>query len=279
MRGRGIDVGGLSITVSSDVPLGAGLSSSAALTCAVASAIDDLVGSGLDRPTLAQVARTCENDYVGAPTGVMDQMAAMLCEEAHALLLDCRDLTTSSIPFAIADADLTLLLIDTHARHELVNSEYGNRRSDCQEAATALGLDSLRDATLEQVVSLSDEQQRRRAHHVVTEIARVEDVVATLEAGRPDDIGAFLTASHHSLRDDFEVSCEELDVTVDEALAAGALGSRMVGGGFGGCAIALCRDRDLDAVRSRVEAAYAARHWPAPEVWTPLPSAGAHRVD
>jgi galactokinase len=278
LRGRGVVTGGLDITISSDVPLGAGLSSSASLTCAVACAIDDVAGGDLDRRTLADVARTCENDYVGAPTGVMDQMAAMLCEEARALLLDCRDLTTSSIPFEIADADLTLLLIDTQARHELVDSEYGDRRADCQAAADELGIAALRDATLDQVLTLTDERLRRRAHHVVSEIARVRDVVATLEAGQPDQIGAFLTASHQSLRDDFEVSVEALDVTVDEALAAGALGARMVGGGFGGCTIVLCRNGDVDAVRSRVERAYDTRGWRAPDIWTPLPSAGAHRV-
>ncbi|MBA2559535.1 MAG: galactokinase [Propionibacteriales bacterium] len=278
LRRRGVDMPGLDIEVSSEVPLGAGLSSSAALTCAVASAIDDELGGRLGRVELASVARDSENTYVGAPTGVMDQLAAMLCEADRALLLDCRDLSTRSIPFDPAAAELTLLLIDTQVRHSLVDSAYGDRRADCQAAAEKLGVTSLREVTARQVVALADERLRRRAHHVVTEIARVQDVAAILDAGRPGDIGAYLSASHGSLRDEFEVSCAELDVTVEAALAGGALGARMVGGGFGGCVIALCRDCDVAAVRSRVEAAYNANRWQIPSVWAPRPSRGAYRA-
>ena len=269
---------GLDIEISSDVPLGAGLSSSAALTCAVACAIDDEADIGLSRRELAEVARDSENDYVGAPTGAMDQLAAMLCDADSVLLLDCRDLSSRSIPFTLSDAGLALLLIDTNVRHSLVDSEYGARREDCRVAAAQLGLDSLRDATASQVVELSDERLRRRAHHVVSEIARVEQVAAILDAGRPGDIGAQLSASHLSLRDDYEVSCEELDVTVDAALSAGALGARMVGGGFGGCALALCRDEDSAAVLAKVRRAYADQGWESPTVYDPRPSPGAHRV-
>jgi galactokinase len=275
---RGQVVPGLDIAISSDVPLGAGLSSSAALTCSVACAIDDEVGSELSRRDLAAVARDSENDYVGAPTGTMDQLAAMLCEADSALLLDCRDLTTRSIPFTIADAGLILLLIDTNVRHSLVDSEYGARREDCAAAAADLGLRSLRDATAAQLVGLDDERLRRRAHHVVSEMARVEQVAAILDAGRPGDIGAQLTASHLSLRDDYEVSCTELDVTVDAALAAGALGARMVGGGFGGCVLALCRDDDAEVVLAKVRRAYSDEGWKPPTVYDPKPSQGAHRV-
>ncbi len=275
---RGRQLPGLDIAITSDVPLGAGLSSSAALTCAVACAIDDEVGSGLSRRDLAEVARASENDYVGAPTGVMDQLAAMLCDADSVLLLDCRDLSARTIAFTLADEGLTLLLIDTNVRHSLVDSEYGARREDCRIAAEELGLDSLRDATASQVMELSDERLRRRAHHVVSEIARVEQVAAILEAGRPGDIGAQLSASHLSLRDDYEVSCEELDVTVEAALSAGALGARMVGGGFGGCALALCRDADSEAVLAKVRRAYADHGWKPPTVYDPRPSPGAHRV-
>jgi galactokinase len=269
---------GFDIAITSDVPVGAGLSSSAALTCAVASAIDDEVGSGLSRRDLATIARTSENEYVGAPTGVMDQLAAMLGEADSAVLIDCRDLTSRTIPLTLADADLTLQLIDTNVRHELVDSEYGARREDCDEAARELGLDSLRDATAAQVLTLGDERLRRRAHHVVSEIARVEQVAAILDAGRPGDIGAQLTASHLSLRDDYEVSCAELDLTVDAALSAGALGARMVGGGFGGCVLALCRDSEAEAVLAKVRRAYADEGLEPPTVYDPKPSAGAHRV-
>lgn len=172
-----------------------------------------------------------------------------------------------------------MLLIDTGVRHELAASEYGDRRHDCERAADELGLSALRDATLDQLEELSSDRLRRRARHVITEIERVVTVTDLLDAGRGTEIGPPLSASHASLRDDFEVSCSELDVTVDEALAAGALGARMVGGGFGGCVIALCREKGEAAVRRAVAAAYAARGWRAPEISTPLPSAGAHRVE
>ncbi|MGI8888548.1 MAG: galactokinase [Nocardioidaceae bacterium] len=279
LRQRGHDVPGLDISIASDVPVGAGLSSSAALSCSVTSAISDELGLDIDAVEAADVSRSAENDYVGVPTGVMDQYAAMLCEAGHVMLLDCRSLETRSIPFDPAAADLTLQLIDTQARHSLAGSEYGNRRSDCEEAAAELGLSSLRDADVAQVATLSSDRLRRRAHHVVTEMQRVVEVVEVLESGRPADIGAYLTAAHESLRDDFEVSSEELDVTVEAALAAGALGARMVGGGFGGCVIALCRDADVERVLARVRTAYSEHGWEAPTVWTPEPSQGAHRVD
>lgn len=225
-------ISGLEVTIRSDVPVGAGLSSSAALECSVACAINAELGLGLDRVTIAALARRAENDFVGVPTGSMDQLASMLCEEGHALFLDCRTMQTRAVPFDPDHADLTLLVIDTHAEHELAGSEYGDRRTSCEEAASRLGLDSLRDATLDQVTSLSDPVLLRRARHVVTEIHRVSDVVQRLEAaGQTAEIGGLLTASHQSLRDDFEVSCEELDVAVSSALLAGALGARMTGVG------------------------------------------------
>jgi galactokinase len=269
----------MDIDISSDVPLGAGLSSSAALTCSVGSAIGAEFGLGLDRVEVAELARRSENEFAGAPTGLMDQLASMLGEEGHALLLDCRSLETRSIPLDLAAAGLTLMLVDTHARHELVDGEYGARRRDCEEAARLLGRASLRDAALDEVVTLADEQLQRRAHHVVTEIGRVRDVVDILDAARPADIGGYLTASHESLRDDFEVSCTELDVAVDAALAAGALGARMTGGGFGGCVVALARAAEVDGITGAIEAAYRERGWEHPTIWHPSPSAGAQAVD
>lgn len=275
IREAGHPVPGLAIAISSDVPLGAGLSSSAALTCSVASAIGEELGLDLGRVEVAELARRSENEFAGAPTGLMDQLASMLGEEGHALLLDCRSLETRSIPLDLNSSGLALLLIDTHARHELVGSEYGDRRRDCEEAARRLGRESLRDVTEDDLAGLDDERLHRRAHHVVSEIRRVADVVALLDAGHPADIGGYLTASHESLRDDFEVSCEELDVTVEAALAAGALGARMTGGGFGGCAIALARNEDVTGVTEAVEAAYQQHGWDPPTVWQPPPSAGA----
>ena len=269
---------GLDIRLTSDVPVGAGLSSSAALECSVAAALNDELDLGLDRSGLAAVARRAENDFVGVPTGSMDQLASMLCEEGAALYLDCRSLQTRSVPLDLARDGLVLLVIDTHAEHELAGSEYGDRRDSCEQAAQALGVDSLRDATAEQADGLDDPVLRRRARHVVTEIERVRQVVAVLESGSASGIGGFLTASHDSLRDDYEVSCEELDVAVDAALAAGALGARMTGGGFGGCAIALCREDDVDRVSDAVQGAYAERGWADPTIWPTLPAAGASPV-
>lgn len=276
LQQRGATVPGLDIALSSTVPLGAGLSSSAALTCSVASAINDECSLGLDAREVADVSRVAENEFVGVPTGTMDQLASMLCESDHLLLLDCRSMETWSIPFDPAAVGMTLLLIDSQARHSLVGSEYGDRRRDCEAAAGELGVDSLREATLEQVASLADDRLRRRASHVVSEIDRVQQVAAILGASSPADIGAYLTASHESMRDDFEISCEELDVLVDAALAGGALGARMTGGGFGGCAVVLCRTDDVEAVTSRVESAYEAHSWKRPTIWTPRPSQGAH---
>ena len=269
---------GLQIDIDSDVPVGAGLSSSAALECAVAAAITDELDLGLTAARMATLARRAENEYVGVPTGPMDQLASMLCTDGHALLLDCRDLTTRQVPLDVTSHGLRLLVIDTHAHHALVGGEYADRRHDCEAAAQALSLDSLRSATLDQVTGLTDESLRRRAHHVVSEIARVRLVAEILDAGRPGDIGAYLTASHESLRDDFEVSCDELDVAVDAAVDAGALGARMTGGGFGGCAVALARASEVEAVEGRVQAAYGERGWAPADVSVVQPSPGAHRL-
>jgi galactokinase len=267
---------GLDVEVQTEVPIGAGLSSSAALECAVAAAVNDVWRCGLDPAELARRCRRAENEFVGVPTGPMDQLASLLCTEGHALLIDCRDLTSTQVPLDLSGSGLRLLVVDTGARHELADSAYADRRSQCAAAAAALGVPSLRDATVDGVRSMTEPVLQRRAHHVVSEIGRVEDVAELLRAGHPGEIGAFLTASHESLRDDYEVSCPELDVAVEEALAAGALGARLTGGGFGGCAITLCRDGDVDRVVDRVEAAYRASGWPQPTWWVAVPSRGAH---
>ena len=278
MRDAGVSIPGLQVEVTSDVPVGAGLSSSAALECAVAAAVDDELDLGMTPQRLAALARRAENTYVGAPTGAMDQLASMLSTPGHALLIDCRDLSTRAIPLDLASAGLRLLVVDTHATHALLGSEYADRRRTCEGAAAALGLPSLRDATAAQVAGIADAGQRRRAQHVVSEIARVREVTSILDVGRPAGIGAFLTASHESLRDDFEVSCEELDVAVEAALSAGALGARMTGGGFGGSAIVLVRAEGVVAVTDRVQTSYARRGWDPADIVALQPSQGAHRV-
>jgi galactokinase len=269
---------GLDIEVHSDVPTGAGLSSSAALECAVAAAVDAVLELSLDPVELAFRCRRAENDFVGVPSGPMDQLAAMLCQVGHALLIDCRDLSHTDVPLDLGSTGLRLLVVDTGVRHALADGAYAERQDECATAAAALAVDSLRDAGLDQVRRMADPVLQRRAHHVVSEIERVREVADLLVAGHPADIGAFLTASHGSLRDDFEVSCEELDVTVDAAVQAGALGARLTGGGFGGCALVLCRQADVAAVIDSVEAAYRAQSWPRPTWWVASPSRGAHRL-
>jgi galactokinase len=259
LREDGVDVPGLDVQVTSNVPIGAGLSSSAALECAVAVAIADLTELGLDHAGRRRLVNLCiraETQYVGAPTGGMDQTIALLAEPGHALLLDFDDGSATPVPLPLDEADLALLVIDTRVSHSLTDGSYGDRRAECEAAAHALGLDSLREADLAAVAGLQDDLLQRRASHVVTENARVRATVSALARQDWTALGTLLDASHASLRDDFEVSCRELDVAVDAAGRAGALGARMTGGGFGGSAVALVPTSSLDAVREGVDAAF-----------------------
>ena len=278
LRSQGVALPGVDLGIDSDVPTGAGVSSSAALEGAVALAIAELAGVELDRPALAEACRRAENEVVGAPTGVMDQMAALCGLAGHALFLDCRSLAVSQVPLDLARAGLALLVIDTRAKHALVEGAYADRRSACEEAARRLGIPALRDATLEQVDAGLDGVLARRARHIVSENARVQQVVERLRAGDPAEIGALLDASHVSMRDDFEISAPELDVAVAAAQAAGALGARMTGGGFGGSAIALTPVANVSAVRLAVTAAFADAGFVTPEIFEVTPSQGGCRV-
>ncbi len=282
LREAGHPVGGVDLLVTDTVPLGSGLSSSAALECAAALAVDDLFGLGLGgspdgRHVLVSACRRAENDVVGALTGGMDQAASLLGTAGHALLLDTHDESTRQVPFAPAEAGLTLLVIDTKVRHSHAHNQYGARRASVENAAATLGRPSLRDAELADLTAL-DAELLPRARHVVTEIARVRETVALLDAGRLPEIGPLLDASHASLAGDYEVSCTELDLACGSARAAGALGARMTGGGFGGSAIALVPADRADAVAAAVRAAFAAGGHRAPEIRGAEPSAGAERV-
>ena len=272
-------VGGVDLLVDGGVPVGAGLSSSAALETAAALAVALRWDLPLNRPELAAIARAAEADYVGVPCGIMDQMAALSCLEGHALLLDTRSLETRSLPLQPAGVGLVLLVIDTAARHSLGDSAYRERRATCEAAAAELGVPALRDIELpdlaDAVRRLADPVAGRRVRHVVSENARVIDVAGLLDAGHLAAIGPELTSSHASLRDDYEVSCGELDAAVDAALAAGALGARMTGGGFGGCAIALVPEAAAEAVCGAVTEAFAAARFASPRFFATVPSAGA----
>jgi galactokinase len=275
-------VPGLDLVVDGDVPQGAGLSSSAALECATALACADLLRLELTRTELAAVAQRAENEYVGVPCGIMDQSASLLCLEGHALFLDTLTLDTEHVPLALVEDGLALVVIDTRAPHRLVEGEYADRRRSCERAAALLGVAQLREIGLHDLEwatgRLDDDVLRRRVRHVVTENARVLDVVSQLHRGRTRDIGPSMLASHHSLRDDYEVSAPELDVAVESALGARALGARMTGGGFGGCAIALVQTGDVEAVTDAVAAAFAANGFGPPAMWPARPAAGANRV-
>lgn len=271
------------LVIDSTVPLGASLSSSAAIECAVATAVLGLLDADLDPSRTALFAQRAENDFVGMPSGAMDQMASMHGQGGHAVFLDMRTMHVEPIPFDLAAHGLELLVIDTRAPHALVDGEYAARRRTCEAAAAALGVPALRDIDLDALPAalerLDDPVARRRVRHVVTEDARVLEVVELLRSGAdPRAIGALMTASHVSLRDDFEVSVEHLDVAVDASLAAGAYGARMTGGGFGGSAIALVEADAAATVAAAVEAAYASRGFLAPVIFAAVPSPGAHRL-
>jgi galactokinase len=279
---RGYDVPGLEIEVDSTVPIGAGLSSSAAIVCSVTTAVDDLLGLRLSAEDLLAVTRSVENDFVGAPTGGMDQLAALQCTADHALFCDMRSLEVEQVPLDLPAAGLTVLVIDTRAEHRHADGEYRQRREGCERAAQLLGVEALRDVGVAELdaalANLPDEELRRYTRHVVTEDDRVLEVVRRLRDGRLADIGELLSASHASMRDDYRITSPELDVAADTLLAAGALGARMTGGGFAGCVIGLIAPDLADAAVAAVEAEYRARGFRAPGHFTVRPSRGAHPV-
>ncbi|MDW5326420.1 galactokinase [Plantactinospora sp. KLBMP9567] len=282
LREAGHDVPVARLAIASDVPLGAGLSSSAALESAVLTALADLGELDLplaDRPALAQRA---ENGYAGMPCGIMDQSASLRCQPGHALFLDCRTLAVEQVPFDLDAAGLAILVIDSNAPHRHVGGEYAARRAACESAAGTLGVPALRDVTVDRLdaalARLDDETVRRRVRHVVTENQRVRQTVELLRAGRLAEIGPLLTASHTSMRDDFEITVPEVDTAVEAALTAGAYGARMTGGGFGGCVLALVDAAAAEAVASAVTEAYAARGFRAPSSFTVTPGPGAVRL-
>ncbi|MEU2775116.1 galactokinase [Streptomyces sp. NPDC007162] len=283
LREAGHPVTGADVHLTSTVPTGAGLSSSAALEVVIALALNDLYELGLQRWQLARLCQRAENVYVGAPTGIMDQTASACCEAGHALFLDTRDLSQKQIPFDLAAEGMRLLVVDTQVKHAHSGGEYGKRRAGCEKGAALLGVDALRDVPYGELDAaldrLGDEEEvRRLVRHVVTEDHRVERVVALLEAGDTRAIGPVLTEGHASLRDDFQVSCPELDLVVEAANSAGALGARMTGGGFGGSAIVLAETADVDTVTKAVEEAFAAAGFKAPRVFEAVPSAGARKA-
>jgi galactokinase len=280
LQEAGYPVGGADLVLMSDVPEGAGLSSSAALECSVLTALADLNEldiAGLER---AKLARRAENVFVGAPTGLMDQAASTLCTTGHALFFDCRTDDAEQVRFDTASAGLEILVLDTKTPHALVDSEYAARRASCEEAARILGVAALRDVTdLDAALErLPDPVIRRRVRHVVTENARVLEAVGVLRAARIADLAPLLDASHASMRDDFEITVPQVDLAVEVARTSGALGARMTGGGFGGCIIALVPAGEAERIGREIVESFAATGYGPPMHFTAVPSAGAQRL-
>jgi len=282
LREAGASIAGIELLMDSNVPIGAGLSSSAALECSVALALRDLYALPFSLSELSLVAQRAENDYVGVPTGIMDQNASLRCTAGHALFLDTRSLEVRQVPFDLESVGLTLLVVNTGVKHALGNSAYADRRQDCLRAAELLGVPALRDvdpAKMDVALAmLKEDTTRRRARHILTEQSRVLEVVRLLESGRPAEVGPVLSAGHRSLRDDFEVSCAELDTVVDVALAAGALGARMTGGGFGGSAVVLAEHARVQTITVAVTRAFARQGLGQPHTIEVVACEGASRI-
>jgi galactokinase len=280
LREAGHLAGGANVAIDADLPASAGLSSSAALTCAVALALTGVYERPVPRPELARLARRAENDFVGVPSGAMDQLAALLCRAGQALLLDCQTLAGTPLPLDPVTNGLELHVIDTRARRALTDGRYAERRRACQDAAAALGVRSLREVTgdPEATARLTDPVLRRAAGHVISEYHRVVAAADLLRRGDLAGLGGLLTASHLSLRDEFGFSWPEADVAVDAAVHSGALGARMTGGGFGGCVVTLVAADRAAQVRDAVTGRFAWRGWPEPRYLDAVPSGGARRI-
>ena len=273
---------GLDVLIDGQVPLGAGLSSSAALEAAVGTALNHLYKLNISPEKLALLCQKAENKYVGMPCGIMDQSISIMGREGHALLLDCRDLSTEQIPFDIAPHGLELLVIDTQVHHELVDGGYAERRASCEKAVSTLGIKSLRDISVEDFVSRKSELDQItfvRAYHAVTEMRRVLDAVIALKKSDFVTFGKIVTEAHNSLRDNYTVSCPELDLVVEVSLHNGALGARMIGGGFGGAAIALLKSEDVELVKSQINQAFIGADFKAPRFFISTPAQGARVIN
>ena len=273
-------VAGIDLHISSTVPVGAGLSSSAAIESSVALAVDEHWNLGLDRPTLAKVGQLAENRVVGAPTGILDQSASLLSHADAAVFLDCRSLDAEVIPLGLAADGLSILVIDTNVSHAHATGGYAARRASCEAGAAALGVESLRDVhvgDLDRAAAVLDDETFRRVRHIVTENQRVLDTVRTLREHGAAAIGPLLDASHVSMRDDFEISVPEIDLAVSTAQANGAIGARMTGGGFGGSAIALMIDALVPVIEREVRREFAEQGYREPTIFVVRPSEGARR--
>ena len=274
MGEAGHEIGGFRAAFAGDVPLGSGLSSSAAIEAATALALDAFFGLGVGRTDLALACQQAENDYVGVGTGIMDQYASLLCEAGAALLVDCRSLDAESVPLDLQAAGLALIVCDTRVERGLADTGYNDRRATCERAASMLGVEELRDAT-EGDLDLLSGAELKRARHVISENARVLEAVEALRDRDFEEFGRLMFASHASLRDDYEVSTPELDTFVRAAQQHGARGARLTGAGFGGCAIALVPEETTVAFTYACQRAFSEREFEEPAFYEFVPAAGA----
>ncbi len=281
---QGMDTGPVDVAIHSSIPLGGGLSSSAALEVATATLVEAITGQSMGRVEKALLCQKAEHEYAGVPCGIMDQFSSVMGRSGHLILLDCRSAEAELVP--LESDEIAILIANTNVKHELTGGEYAERRSQCEAAAAALGLPSLRDCTMKQLEQdghLLDDVTRRRSRHVVSEIDRTVRAASIIQAGDWSEFGRLMYASHDSLRDDYEVSCEELDLMVDLArelnVPAGVYGSRMTGGGFGGCTVSLVQaDKTAQIARSLAEG-YVQKTGIEPTIFVSRPARGAHRVE
>jgi len=277
---RGIQPGGLEVLLHSTVPLGSGLSSSAALEVCTATLLEAVTGRTLDPVEKALLCQKAEHDFAGVPCGIMDQFISALGREGHLLLLDCRTRKTEIVP--LQDPSVALLIINTNVKHELSGGEYAERRAQCEEAVRNLGVKSLRDVTVDQLEKGKSKMRDlvyRRARHVIGEISRTVRAAGSVRQSDWPAVGRLMYASHVALRDDYEVSCPELDAVVKIAEAigeqGGVYGCRMTGGGFGGCCVALVKASSADGITKKIAADYKARTGIASTIFASRPAAGA----
>lgn len=283
-KAAGLWAGPLNVALQSQVPIGGGLSSSAALEVAMATMLEAATGKVLGGTQKALIAQKAEHDYAGVPCGIMDQFASTLCRKDYLMLLDCRSAEPELVPFT--DPDIAVLIINSNVKHELTGGEYAERRGQCEEVAAKLGVKALRDAYMDQLEGIRkavDNVLFRRARHVIGENARTLDAAEAFSSSNWEHAGVLMAASHVSLRDDFEVSCPELDLLVELALdigvEGGVYGSRMTGGGFGGCTVTLAHKAAVDDIAKSVCRDYARRTGIEPAVYVSRPARGAHVLD
>lgn len=280
VKDKGISIPGFQAVAKSNVPIGGGLSSSASLEVATATLIEAVADQTIPKVDKGLVCQKAEHEFAGVPCGIMDQFSSVLCESDHLLLLDCRDQSFEQIPFS--NPDIVVLIINSQVKHQLAGGEYAQRRAQCEEALSILGAESYRDVTLAQVQQKKEEMEGvvyNRAHHVVTEIARTVKTAEAMKKNAWQTVGELMYASHASLRDDFEVSCKELDILVDIASKTdGVIGARMTGGGFGGCIVALVQGNKADSISDSICREYESQTGVKPAAFTTRPGQGAHVI-